>query len=202
MKWTKLTLLVGVIGILSAGEARAERPEAPDQASGADEKPFIQDYKTRDPVLMGASEVTTSSECPYSGIVAFSVTGTYHVSTGAPTLLGYQSTYTLYGGGWTAGGGTFIAPCAGLYVFTVSFVKDAYYYGGSTDDIFIHITRNGMYTGYAWSGEGSGNRGTGTYTVTLILNPGDYVQTFVASDGNVTRHLARYNFTGYLVKPL
>ncbi len=105
------------------------------------------------------------------------------------------------GGGWTPGGGTFIAPCPGLYSFSISFVKDAYYHGGTTNDVFVHITHNGVEKGYAWSGAGAGNRDTGAYNLVLLLQQGDYVQTFVSSDGNgATRHLARYNFTGHLVR--
>ncbi|KFE64398.1 hypothetical protein DB31_2192 [Hyalangium minutum] len=65
----------------------------------------------------------------------------------------------------------------------------------------MHIHHNGIDKGYAWSGAGAGNRDTGTYSLVLLLNQGDYVQTFVSSgSGGATRHLMRYNFTGHLVK--
>jgi C1q-related factor len=115
---------------------------------------------------------------------------------------GIAGTYESVGGGWTSGGGTFIAPCGGLYFFSISFVKDAYSYGGTTNDVQVEITRNGIGKGYAWSGAGDGNRSTGTYSVSLLLEAGDYVQTVVSSDGGgAMRHLIRYNFTGHLVKP-
>jgi hypothetical protein len=60
---------------------------------------------------------------------------------------------------------------------------------------------NGIDKGYAWSGAGAGTRDTGTYTLTLFLQQGDYIQTFVSSQGGATRHLIRYNFTGHLIKP-
>ncbi len=165
-----------------------------------DEAPEIHNYKTVDPVLASQPSATLSTTCPSSGIVAFSVVGSEHVSSGAATLLGYAGTYTNVGGGWTAGGGTFVAPCRGLYFFSISFVKDAYYYGGTTDDVYVFLYRNGTHRGYAWSGEGDGYRSTGTYSIALLLDAGDYVQTFASSDGGYTRHLSRYSFTGHLVK--
>lgn len=163
--------------------------------------PTISDYKNVDVVLNQQPQAAFIESCPASGIVAFSVTGYNHVSSGGSTLLGYAVTYENVGGGWAPGGGTFIAPCRGLYFFSISFVKDAYYYGGTTTDVFVTITRNGIDKGAAWSGAGDGSRSTGTYSVSLFLEAGDYMQTFVSSDGGgVTRHLGRYNFTGHLVK--
>jgi len=147
------------------------------------------------------SAVQTAISCPSTGIVAFSVTGNNHVSQGGNILLGYPITYTNLGGGWVSGGGTFIAPCAGLYSFTVSFVKDPYYYDGTYDDVFIHIAHNGVYKGYAWSGADNVlNRNTGTYTVALFMNAGDYVQTYAGSDGGYKRHIGQFHFTGFMVK--
>ncbi len=166
-----------------------------------DETLLVRDHKTVDPVLQQQSQASLMGSCPSSGVVAFSVAGDHHVSSGGLTLLGYQGTYESIGGGWISGGGTFIAPCKGLYFFTVSFVKDTYSYGGTTNDVWVYITHNGFGKGYAWSGQGAGNRDTGTYSLALVLQAGDYVQTFVNSDGSgATRHLARYNFTGHLVR--
>jgi hypothetical protein len=50
-------------------------------------------------------------------------------------------------------------------------------------------------------GENHVSSGGLTLSVSLLLEAGDDVQTFVTSDGGSTRHLARYNFTGHLVKP-
>ena len=139
--------------------------------------------------------------CPGNGMVAFSASNNVaHVSQGTEALLAYGTTYTNLGGGWVNGGGTFSAPCTGLYTFTVSFVKDAYYNGGTTDDVYVYIKKNNASVGYAWSGEGAGMRGTGTYTVALYLAQGDYVQTFAGSDGGYKRNVQLYNFTGVLVK--
>lgn len=185
---------------LVAGRAGADDGR---QSNGAltDQALLVRDYKTVDPLLQQQPEASLTSACPTSGLVAFSVVGSGHVSSGGLTLLGYQGTYERLGGGWTPGGSTFIAPCRGLYSFTVSFVKDAYAYGGTRNDVYVYVTHNGSEKGYAWSGDGDGERSTGTYSVAFFLQAGDYVQTFVGSDEGRTRHLARYNFTGHLVRP-
>jgi hypothetical protein len=198
MKWTGLVLL-GLMSNLVAGTALGQSMRAAEMQVRPDERVSVGNYKTID---ASVGRAALAVYCPSSGIVAFSANGSNHVSQGGMTLLGYSATYTNQGGGWTPGGSTFIAPCTGLYVFTVSFVKDAYYYGGTTDDVFVYIIQNGVGKGYAWSGAGGGQRGTGTHTVALFLNQGDYVQTFAYSDGEYKRHLANYDFTGYLVKKL
>lgn len=158
----------------------------------------IPDYRTADPVL---SRALATPQCPSDGIVAFTAVGEGHVSEGNATLLGYPSTYNNVGGGWTPGGGTFIAPCSGLHSFTVSFVRDPYYYGGTYDDVYVYIYRNGIPQGYGWAGQTTATgRATGTHTVALVLNAGDYVQSFAASDGGYKRHLGTYEFTGFLVR--
>ncbi len=185
-------LVAGLMTHLLAGSARAEEPGA-----------SIPQYKTLDPVLARASPEALRPACPASGVVAFSATGSGHLSEGGPSLLSYHSTITQEGGGWPSGGGTFIAPCAGLYVFNLSFVRQASPSpGGTADDVFVAIRHNGVSRGYAWSGEAEMERNTGVYTVTLVLQPGDHVQTFVSSDGDHRRYLSRYHFTGYLVRLL
>ncbi|HYO56273.1 C1q-like domain-containing protein [Archangium sp.] len=199
MEWTRIVLL-GLMSNFVAGTVPGQPPMAAEMQVRPDERVSIGNYETID---SSVGQAALAVYCPSSGIVAFSANGTAHVSEGAMTLIGYPTTYTNQGGGWTPGGGTFIAPCTGLYVFTVSFVKDAIYYGGTQDDVFVYVIQNGVSKGYAWSGEGAGLRGTGSHTVALFLNQGDYVQTFAHSDGyGLKRHLAKYDFTGYLVKKL
>ncbi len=87
-----------------------------------------------------------------------------------------------------------------MYVFTSSFVRGVTD-GGTHDDVYIHIYQNGVSQGFAWAGQTVDNdRSTGTYTVTLFLNAGAYIQTYTASQSNLKRRLDRYNLTGYLVK--
>lgn len=187
--WGWLTCLM--VALLQ-GDARAAEPRKPVD---------VPNYRLVDASISSAFQ--TAISCPSTGIVAFSATGGGHVSQGGAILLGYQTTYTNLGGGWVNGGGTFIAPCTGLYSFTVSFVKDPYYYGGTADDVFVYVAHNGIYKGYAWSGEDSvQNRNTGVYTVALFMTAGDYVQTYADSDSGRMRYLAQFNFTGYMVKAL
>ena len=189
MAWGWLTCLM--VSLL-LGDARAAEPR---------KSLDVPNYQLVDASLSPA--IHTASSCPSTGMVAFSVTGTGHVSQGGDTLLGYQTTYTNLGGGWVHGGGTFIAPCTGLYSFTVSFVKDPYYYDGTSDDVSVHVAYNGIYKGYAWSGAASSlGRSTGTYTVALFMNAGDYLQTFASSQNGRKRHLGQFNLTGYMVRAL
>lgn len=144
--------------------------------------------------------VRVAAPCPPDYRVAFTALGNTHVSAAGLTLLGYGTTITNVGGGWIPGGGSFVAPCRGVYSFTSTFVKDSYYWGGTIDDVHIVMTKNGSSVGFAWSGEGAGRRGTGTHTVHLLLNIGDVIQTYASSDGGVLRHLSLYEFTGALIR--
>jgi C1q-related factor len=144
---------------------------------------------------------------PFPSPIAFSVSGTGHHTGGQDVVLDYSEIITNEPtpGPWTVPN-TFVAPCDGLYYFTVSFVKDAYYYGGTEDDVQVYLKimfPNGSIKNLseAWSGEGAGRRGTGAYSVTIRLNRGSLVQTYVHSDGGLTRHLARFHFTGFRIAP-
>jgi hypothetical protein len=202
LKSNKFVLTLGLMFGFIAGPVMAETPDDVGRGVPSEGGASIPDYDRLDPALARASTMALNPTCPTSGLVAFSVTGAGHVSQGNPTLLGYQSTFTNTGGGWTPGGGTFIAPCSGLYVFTTSFMREASSaYSGTSDDVFIHIYLNGASRGYAWSGQANIIRSTGTYTVALLLQQGDYVQTYVSSQSGYKRHLNKYDFTGYLVKP-
>lgn len=202
MNSKNFVLAVGLMFGLIAGSAMAETPEGAGNGVPSDASAIIPDYDRLDPTLARAFSATLIPQCPASGVVAFSVTGTGHISQGNATLLGYQSTFTNAGDGWTPGGGTFIAPCSGLYVFTASFVRYGSSSAGTTlDDVYVHIFLNGASAGYAWAGQADVSRSTGTYTVSLLLRQGDYVQTFVASQSGYKRQLNKYDLTGYLVRP-
>jgi len=189
MAWGWLTCLMVAVSL--GGEARAEDVN-PDAL-------VVPNDLREDPAL--SRDFQASVHCPSTEIVAFTATGSEHVSQGGPLLLAYPSTITNVGGGWVNGGGTFIAPCSGLYVFTVSFVKDPYYDSGTTNDVYVSIMRNGASRGSAWAGQTTGAaRVTGTYTVSLLLDAGDNVRTYVSSEAEQRRRLGRFTFTGYLVK--
>ncbi|ATB33637.1 C1q-like domain-containing protein [Melittangium boletus] len=182
---------VTALAVAAGSEARAE-----------EERPRLEvpDYKTVDPALLN---ILVLPSCPSNGIVAFSAEGRSHISQGGATLLGYPTIYSNAGEAWVPGGGTFIAPCAGLYSFNVSLVRDPYYYGGTNDDVYSCLTLNGTDKGCAWAGEtNSVGRATGTHTVALMLKKGDYVQSFAMSDTGYNRHLSVYRFTGFLVKSI
>lgn len=183
--------LAGVVLLsgASVGVAHAEAPRVE-----------VLDYKTVDPVV---SRTLVSTSCPNNGIVAVSAVGNSHISQGGPTLLGYAGVYSNEGGAWTVGGGTFIAPCAGLYSFTVMLLNDPYYNSGTNDDVYSCLTVNGMDKGCAWAGQTrDGDRATGVHTIALVLNEGDYVQTFASSTDKSKRNIRRYEFTGFLVKSI
>lgn len=201
MKTSRIPLLSGLVSCLIPGSAWAEAPaDAGREAGSRKERVLFAQYKTVDPTTARQAELLVGTRCPESGLVAFSVSGSGHVSEGGLALLSYPTTYTQVGGGWGAGGGTFVAPCTGLYFFNLSFVKDAYYHGATAHDVSVHILRNGEHKGRALSGQGHVDRDTGVYGVTLFLQQGDYVQTFVASEGSLKRHLLEYNFSGHLVR--
>ncbi len=176
------------LAVLWGGTTRAEESQRLD----------VPNYRTIDPTV---SRTLATPPCPADGLVAFTVQGAAHVSQGGTTLLGYSYTITNTGGGWVPGGGTFIAPCAGLYSFTVTLVKDPYKNDGTSNDVYLYITHNGSNKGYAWAGQTStAARETGTYTLATTMDAGDYVQTFAGSDGGEKRNIGKYNFTGFLVR--
>ena len=145
---------------------------------------------------------------PFPAPIALSISGRWHRTAGQDVVLPYfvgqtaATPITNEGGAWMRP--NFIAPCDGLYLFTVEFVKDSYYFGGTTDDVSVYLTKtvgdgDPIYVGEAWSGEGAGRRGTGSYSVALRLDALDSVQTWVHSDGGPMRVLAYYSFTGYRI---
>ena len=133
-------------------------------------------------LLNEALEKTGAGGCP-GGVVVVSVNGSDHRSSGSPKLLFYNNTVTDEGGAWYSDA-LFIAPCNGVYFFSVSFMKEPYGDLGSglvwTDvDVYICLHRNGQPIGSyacAWSGENKGDRNGGSYNVALRL-PGGKVAT-------------------------
>jgi hypothetical protein len=145
--------------------------------------------------------------------VAFHASGNWYGSAGADAPMVYPNIVTNVGTYYTnlfGLIGVFTAPCDGQYFFTVTFVKDSYYSCGgavgTTDDVSIYLTKGNANTpidsGHsAWSGEDSGRRSAGVYSVVLSLLGGDQIATWVHSDGGRHRCLASYQFTGFRVTP-
>lgn len=194
------------LGVFGLGAAPAADPLPPDGsvATKALEEPFGEaqiaatgeETYTPDEGVRGDSIV-----CPPDGRVAFSVIGRGPASQGPALTLAYNTAIvTNVGGGWSTapGGSTFTAPCDGIYVFAVSFVRDPYYYSGTNDDVWVSVMKNGHSMGRAWAGETDGRqRSTGAYTVSLVLAQGDEITTLLDNDGSEPRHPAEFNFTGF-----
>jgi hypothetical protein len=115
---------------------------------------------------------------------AVSVMGYKHVSEGPDRVLEYPVTITNEGGAWFKNS-IFIAPCNGLYFFTIDIVRDSYYFPGtSKDDIWVYLTKNGaVVPAKAWAGAADDIRQPGSCGVILRLKAGDAIQTWVRSEG-------------------
>lgn len=213
MKIKTSTILVPAVLMVSLAAISLGQAQRPEKAGGPDEGgisagkrliPKPQLTREQEKQLKESVDGAQRASCspgPFPLPIAVSVYGNNHFTSGQDVLLTYKNVITNEGGAWNPSiASHFVAPCAGLYFFTISFVKDAYYHGGTTDDVMVYLTKNvTTMVGEAYSGEGAGMRGTGVYSVTLRLAQGDAVQTFVHSDGGPMRHLAEYNFTGYRI---
>jgi hypothetical protein len=192
--------------------SEASKPNGPDETFLSSKKTLLKEFQLsaeeKKMIEIADKKIINNfnceSMCCYA--IAFSVFDNNHNTALQDVILEYKNVITDEGGGWNAGApAMFIAPCNGLYYFSISFEKDAYYLNGTTDDVMIFLTKVpfgstvGTYIGYAWSGEGDGMRGTGAYDVVLRLKVGDKVYTKVHSDGGLTRHLYYYNFTGFSI---
>lgn len=135
---------------------------------------------------------------PY-GMTAISVSR-QDVYASKPQILKYNIIYTLKNALWD--GSVFTAHRNGLFLVTVSFLKDAYYNNGTEDDVTIEVYKEDtsgtrVYKGRAWCGQGTGKRGTGTYTVVIELQEGEKILTIVKSDSNKPWNVEESNLTIY-----
>jgi hypothetical protein len=134
-------------------------------------------------------------------MTAISVTGKdAYVTKPVSKILTYDITYTRENALWD--GSVFTAHRDGLFVVTVSFVKDAYYHDGTQDDVYVTVYRedvsgNRKSMGNAWSGEGTGKRGTGTYTVVVELKEGEKILTKGSAARDKIWNIERFNLTIY-----
>jgi len=149
---------------------------------------------------LSLSAQTTEPIDPY-GVTAISVSGKKaYVSKPEAKVLEYPIEYTIKNALWD--GSRLTAHRNGLYVVTVSFVKDSYYFNGTQDDVYVTVFKedtSGIQTnmGFAWSGEGTGRRGTGTYTVVIELAEGEKIFTRAHCATGKLWHLNLYNLTIY-----
>lgn len=160
-------------------------------------------------------EVAAKGVCKPDKTVAASAYALPTGSSGDDSLVDYPYTVTNVGNAWK-GGDTFVAPCAGVYSFSISFNTDSFYPCpteiGTQDDVIVYFVKSTapLYDdaqvvgdGYgAWRGQisnGPVKRGQASYTVDLLLNAKDAIQTKVRTDGNVFRCLWSANFSAHLV---
>jgi hypothetical protein len=194
MRWSCIALITGsALGLFSA-PAFAGGERKTNEGAWSDPSYVIHDYKTADPVLNQWSKTTPSAQCAPSDVVAFSAFVTFHASSGDPALLLYSDTYTNIGDGWDRSG-TFIAPRSGLYFFSAT-IKE----GDGVRDAYVLIAQNGAIKGVMVSKRISAS--SASYSITLLLNQGDYIQTFAASVDGDLRIMFGNSFTGFLVKAL
>ncbi|MBE2228181.1 MAG: hypothetical protein IAE93_12580 [Ignavibacteria bacterium] len=159
--------------------------------------------------------------------IAFSYSGFNHFSGNQDELVFYNKKITAEGFDGLMIDRIFIAPCAGLYYFTISFVKNVQN-GGTNDDVEIYLARNntppynqtGWLTtkpitesngninnvaiGSAWAGENTGQRPAAVYSVILKLAQNEAIGTFIHSDTpnnqvSPNRRVAYFNFSGFRI---
>jgi hypothetical protein len=131
-------------------------------------------------------------------MTAFSSEEANHTADGEPKTITYHS-HILKSPDWD--GTTFCAPDDGVYLFSMSFVRDHQKPDdgtqiGTSDDTRIDLFVNGEKKAGAWAGESSGSRQTGAATVAIALSRGDVVTTRDWADGNKFRRLGNCIFTG------
>lgn len=71
------------------------------------------------------------------GPIAFAAAGGPHVTPGPPADITYGTTISNIGGAWN--GTKFTAPVEGTYFFSVEFVNDDYYAGGTQKDVYVRL---------------------------------------------------------------
>lgn len=136
--------------------------------------------------------------------VVFSVAGADHDSDGGEDPIQYQNVITNRGSGWLTNS-TFLVPTTGVYYFSLNFVRSTERGGpGASEDVYMRLRRNANVVGYAWAGQTvDEDRMTGTYSVAIMLNAGDVIDTTAYSDGvppnQYRRYLYKYEFTGFLL---
>lgn len=129
----------------------------------------------------------------------FSVSIDEHISTAAPYVVKFTNVEANNGNGWD-GANTFLVPHTGFYEFSLSFLKDSTLNGGTADDVFLTVYKNGQSTYIrAWAGQSSGQRPSASTHGILELQAGDKIQVYVRADGNYKRFIRNVIFSGKLV---
>jgi len=124
-----------------------------------------------------------------------------HVSSGAENEITFEITHSNVGFAWD--GKYFTAASTGDYRFAITFEKDSYYHGGTSDDVTAHIKVRSIdgsvkYYSSAWAGQHT-RRASAAFSNIIPLKQDDMVSCVVKSDGNRRRHIRQLNFSGNLV---
>jgi hypothetical protein len=179
-----LLAAIGCIAVPSRGQASTSQESHPARAASP-------------------SRVTPRGGEPESAVcVAFSAFQPSHTSFSNHDVVDFSNTLLSVGGGWN--GTTFTAPATGIYYFSLGFVRDSYYQGGTQDDVFLFLVHNNVDVGYAWAGESDWNeadakRMTGAFSILLDLQVGDIVKAASGSDGGTNRHMMNVFLNGVRV---
>lgn len=134
---------------------------------------------------------TPTAGCP----VALTASKDRFVTTGGPRLIDYN-TPTQPSPAWLANN-TLVVPqgCGGRYLLSVTHTKSTMagdcQVTGNNDDAHVTIRRKrgadivtlGPATG-AWAGVASGRRPSGSFTIVVVLNEGDEINTWSSGGGS------------------
>ena len=137
----------------------------------------------------------------YEGPVAFHavISGGETKHLGVNQNLAFPVVVTNLGGGYHSSHGVFIAPRAGVYIFSTSIM--AFHTGHST--IYTKLMKNGNVLAKAYAHGGSGYQDQGSVTVVTQLAPGDEVWVALQGPADTSLYGDYFDsFMGCLVVPV
>ncbi|XP_022061511.2 cerebellin 18 [Acanthochromis polyacanthus] len=103
------------------------------------------------------------------------------------------------GNGYKCSLGTFTAPCAGVYVFSITVYSSV----GSMERLFhqVQLMKNMMTVGSVWENNREDNEDSATQIAVVELMKGDQVYAVLMSGRKLCSSLQRNIFTGYILYP-
>ena len=123
-----------------------------------------------------------------------------HISSGGHTALTCYTEVRDPMQVWKDGVWSVDEQSAGDYHLNLSFVRDPYYHGGTSDDVYALLYVNDAYQINAWAGQtSSAARMTAFGHGILHLAAGDKVQIKIGSDGGTRRFVRFLSLTGVRV---
>lgn len=155
-------------------------------------------------VVTALAQVETQADCPGSfpgKNIAVNAQKPSDISSGANKVLTYTQ-ILLNEGAAFVDKKTFVTPCPGIYHLSVSFVKDGFKNNGTTNDVRVYFTKNGVKTiiNPAWSAEAL-IRSQAFTEAAIRLKAGDKIQTWIEGDEhrNETRNVINLSLTIYRI---